>query len=446
MSFTMQYRTLIALIFILVTGAGAAEPCPTSVEEWTKWRESILLGLSAPTDLNLKKIELLKLCRKQPEQAVFFNEPKFRACMAPMERIARAMNPRSTPYQSGFTLKDEEYYESKRLEYPAMFELPPVMRDPEFLKKLRSTWTRNSTLQKWIAKFQKTMPGFQALKYTSRVLPNQEAIAFLRPGDDFDQWFHFIVGIDEILVVSIQKRDGKHQLLDRPRVYYNEFHFIEDEKDTPFPVGKHDLYNSKLKFTDLASKSMHSKPMSCHQCHRTGAMPLVPVAGSKLITLNKGTDPVKQLAWFNDRVADTANAVSDSIDVQGFGPSLGEFNPKQRTDQFVVRCSGNPQLSKTSLVKIKKAMNCSSCHDGDLVGALDYPVLTDDSTAAGIRVAETFIKSGHMPPGENLSTEERDALFECLIYEYYGGFKAKRFNQNPNPGTFLRSLLAIPCV
>ena len=67
-------------------------------------------------------------------------------------------------------------------------------------------------------------------------------------------------------------------------------------------------------------------------------------------------------------------------------------------------------------------MNCTSCHDS--FAPLNFPAgikTTRDLNALKLRqpIAQSYVESGEMPPGNKLTPEERKALWRCLSSEYY---------------------------
>ncbi len=49
------------------------------------------------------------------------------------------------------------------------------------------------------------------------------------------------------------------------------------------------------------------------------------------------------------------------------------------------------------------------------------------------------------PAGSQLNTQERQALYRCLITEYYGGFKDPKYFGAKQPGLLMRSLTTYSC-
>jgi hypothetical protein len=76
-----------------------------------------------------------------------------------------------------------------------------------------------------------------------------------------------------------------------------------------------------------------------------------------------------------------------------------------------------------------------------MAGRLSFPAgISDSGSRGGQGVMENFIKTGHMPPGARLTQEERNALYRCLMREYYGGFLDPRAGGAAERGTWLRAL------
>ncbi len=76
---------------------------------------------------------------------------------------------------------------------------------------------------------------------------------------------------------------------------------------------------------------------------------------------------------------------------------------------------------------IARAMNCSSCHQPERLGYLNWQMDKE--------IISSFIKGGKMPLGHNLNRPERRDLYAKLIQEYFAV-------DSTNPGILQSWLLA----
>lgn len=65
-------------------------------------------------------------------------------------------------------------------------------------------------------------------------------------------------------------------------------------------------------------------------------------------------------------------------------------------------------------------MNCAQCHDGSIANSVVYPMGSPQMQPAD--VFTHMIRSGHMPPQNDLTPQERDILLCSLKSEYFEGF------------------------
>ncbi|MEO7718272.1 MAG: hypothetical protein ABIY70_18885, partial [Capsulimonas sp.] len=81
-------------------------------------------------------------------------------------------------------------------------------------------------------------------------------------------------------------------------------------------------------------------------------------------------------------------------------------------------------LPASSYRAVRDAMKCSKCHDD--FAAINYPQALRTDLDPGVildknGIVHSYIKQGLMPRGQHLSDVEREALWRCLMKEYYDG-------------------------
>ncbi|HEV7891272.1 MAG TPA: hypothetical protein VGP08_11560 [Pyrinomonadaceae bacterium] len=148
---------------------------------------------------------------------------------------------------------------------------------------------------------------------------------------------------------------------------------------------------------------------NCVQCHKSGVLPIFPVAGSVR------ADELQAVEEVNARFLTYGTARFDKyLDVAKFGPGLG-----------VPGASGRAKFEGESTT-VSRAMNCAACHRRDGLGSLSWPM---DKT-----IVSSFVKGGRMPLGATLTAPERAELYRGLVREYFS-------TDDTRPGTLKSWLL-----
>jgi hypothetical protein len=173
-------------------------------------------------------------------------------------------------------------------------------------------------------------------------------------------------------------------------------------------------------------------------------MPITAPLGA--YSLTPGVSTNNAIADFNGRVSSTATAVPAGFDMRGFGPPLGPVLPaSERPNTMIAGCFAPGHTPTLAEVRnVRSAMSCAGCHDGKtMAGPLTAPLGPGDFQPPGI--LKGFIMSHHMPPGAKLTDDESDALYNCLVSEYYGGFSNPRYGGSTRPGLLLKWLSEPAC-
>lgn len=152
---------------------------------------------------------------------------------------------------------------------------------------------------------------------------------------------------------------------------------------------------------------------NCVRCHKSGILPIFPVAGSV------GAGELQVVQAVNERFLSYGSPRFEKyLDTSKFGPGLGSANPVEREQRF------GASFDKTA---VAHAMTCAGCHRTERLGALSWPM---DPV-----VISSYIKGGQMPLGYRLHNFERDKLYEKLIEEYFA-------TDDANPGIMKSWLLS----
>ncbi|MDT7809291.1 MAG: hypothetical protein QOJ70_3104 [Acidobacteriota bacterium] len=136
---------------------------------------------------------------------------------------------------------------------------------------------------------------------------------------------------------------------------------------------------------------------NCAQCHKSGILPIFPVAGSV------GAGEQQTVEEVNRRFRGYGSARFENyLDETKFGPGLGSATWADRGARF------GEGFRDSSL---GRAMTCAACHQRDYMGALNWPM---DRV-----VISSYVKGGMMPRGYELHDTERAELYRKLIQEYF---------------------------
>jgi hypothetical protein len=129
----------------------------------------------------------------------------------------------------------------------------------------------------------------------------------------------------------------------------------------------------------------------CVTCHKSGVLPIFPVAGS----VSREEQAV--LERVNERFRGYGIArFGRYLDLAKFGPGLGSA----------------PVYSQSlSLTDRFKTRSCTSCHNANGLGTLNWPM---NGT-----LINSFITGGKMPLNANLSRAQRNQLYRQLVGEYF---------------------------
>jgi hypothetical protein len=151
---------------------------------------------------------------------------------------------------------------------------------------------------------------------------------------------------------------------------------------------------------------------NCVQCHKSGILPIFPVAGSVSPSELQVAQAVNErfLAYGSPRY-------EKYLDTSKLGPGLGSANQREREQRF------GASFEKTV---VGRAMTCAACHRTEQLGAFNWPM---DQT-----IISSYIKGGEMPLGNTLDTSDRDKLYKKLLEEYFA-------TDDANPGILKSWLL-----
>lgn len=151
---------------------------------------------------------------------------------------------------------------------------------------------------------------------------------------------------------------------------------------------------------------------NCTMCHKSGILPIFPVRGTVSAAEQEA------LLKVNERFRSYGSArFGGYLDERKFGPGLSSASPEDRQRRF------GAAFEKTS---VAKAMVCSSCHNSERLGALNWPM---DKI-----LIKSYVTGGQMPFGQSLRDSHRQQIYSSLIEEYFA-------TDQHNPGVLKSWLL-----
>ncbi len=136
---------------------------------------------------------------------------------------------------------------------------------------------------------------------------------------------------------------------------------------------------------------------NCAICHKSGILPIFPVRGTV------SADEQQALLSVNERFRSYGSArFGGYLDERKLGPGLSSASPEDRLRRFGAAFEKTP---------VGRAMVCSSCHNSDRLGALNWPM---DKI-----LIKSYVTGGQMPFGQSLSNRDRQQIYSSLIEEYF---------------------------
>jgi hypothetical protein len=154
---------------------------------------------------------------------------------------------------------------------------------------------------------------------------------------------------------------------------------------------------------------------NCTMCHKSGILPIFPVKGTVSAAEQQA------LLTVNERFRGYGSPrFGGYLDTSKLGPGLSSAGPEDRRRRF------GPDFEKTPAAR---AMVCSSCHNSERLGALNWPM---DKI-----LIKSYVTGGQMPFGQSLRYRDRQQIYASLIEEYFATDKH-------NPGVFKSWLLRQP--
>ena len=327
-----------------------------------------------------------------------------------LEYIGAASLDRRPDHELGFVVTDKQYFAETR----QFVEIPQFLLNQTFLQSV-SRYETLDTAKSFLRELNLTREPSEQLiffSYKSRHLgtPDNDAsyrrLLIVVPGNTTkgvpDKWVQFGVTdpgkrkrVRNVSVVSaVGGTDGTFN------AYFKDFYRTYARDGSITVQGRWELDEGDD---------------NCTQCHKSGILPIFPARGS--------VSGQEQDAWqtVNERFLTYGSPrFAGYLDGTKLGPGLSSASLENREQRF------GPGFGETPAAK---AMVCSSCHNPQRLGALNWPM---DKT-----LISSYVNGGQMPRGHQLNVADRRDLYAKLIQEYFATDK-------DNPGILKSWLLGKP--
>jgi hypothetical protein len=409
---------IIALCLLLTGGNVNASPCArlkTQADAWVIGRVDLLVQAARRAYESDKAIPAygklldgiagtIRQCRLAEDNGFMSRYRGF------VEYIEAASLDRQPDHELGFVVRDEQYFAETR----QFVEIPEFLLGQAFLRSV----SRYETLERaksYLRQLNSTRdPSDQLIffSYKSRHLgtpdnrSSRHRLLIVVPGKAAqgvpDKWVQFGVPdpgkrarVRNVSVVSAVVRSGG--TFD---AYFKDF----------YRTYAHDGFISIRGRWELGEGDDN-----CAQCHKSGILPIFPVRGSVREAEQQALLAVNErfLTYGSPRFG-------NYLDGRKLGPGLSSASLDNRRQRFGARFAEAPAA---------KAMVCSSCHNSQRLGALNWPM---DKV-----LISSYVNGGQMPMGHQLKTSDRRDLYAKLIQEYFAIDKG-------NPGILKSWLLSKP--
>jgi hypothetical protein len=346
----------------------------------------------------------LKQC-KPAEDATFAS--RYRNFLGYIETISLDRQP---DHELGFVVPDKQYFAETR----QYVEIPDFLLDPTFLRSV----SRYETLGR--------AKSFLRLLNAKRG-PTDQLIFFsyesrhLGTPDNDDSFRRLLVVVPGDADKGVPEKWVQFGITDpRARVRIRNLSVVSAVAG---PDGKYSTYFKDYFRTYRRDGSINIKGRwdlgygddNCARCHKSGILPIFPVAGSV------SQDEQPAVAVVNQRFLKYGSPnFGKYLDQRKLGPGLSSASLESRKQRFG---------AGFEVTTAARAMTCTACHQSDRFGSLSWPM---DST-----LIESYVTGGQMPFGYKLRNSERTDLYAKLIDEYFDTDKT-------NPGILKAWLLSTP--
>ena len=309
-----------------------------------------------------------------------------------LEFVEVASLERQSDHELGFLVPDEQYFADTR----QFVGIPEFLLDPTFLRNVSryETLARAKVYLRQLNSSRSAAEQLIFFSYKSRHLgtPDNDAsygrLLIVVPGNATngtpDKWVQFGVPdpgmrarVRNVSVVSaVAGANGTFN------VYFKDFYRTYRRDGSIAIEGRWELGEGDD---------------NCAMCHKSGVLPIFPVKGTVSAAEQQA------LLAVNERFRSYGSPrFGGYLDERKLGPGLSSASPEDRQRRF------GPRFDETPAAK---AMVCSSCHNSERLGALNWPM---DRI-----LIRSYVTGGQMPVGHRLTAYDRRELYTRLVQEYF---------------------------
>ena len=358
-------------------------------------------------------------------------------CMSRVPEVEPLIDPQDSRayYEQNKPIFEQSSTMSKDGKTPKITLRDPIMNDPDMYRKIDHPQTRDQAIKDLRAKVQKL--GGEVFYDESAIGGGFGRVEVMIPGKDGCDRHYSIQtaapndnsptpsGIKNLPVATVCMKDpftGKK--LDKPAGFLMFYDRNYPQEGDPKTLGVASEYPEEGIFPSQSFNTMHSGATNCKSCHVTPYLPFVGDS-NKLPKEDKvGFDKIKKRSnslyptqtWAMVREEDGQKYIAEFFDNTDRGPLYGASESENR-DEVLNHClEGNEKIRS----KIKKAMDCQSCHNGVTREFLTGGDGIEGSTFAQYIRGEGMYAKHAMPPENELDESERRILIRCLDSELNG--------------------------
>lgn len=436
-------RSLSLILSSVLIVATALGECPTTFEGWVEWREklshrwaeTINQGGNGIGNWALEQLSAIHDCRKENMNLFSKNlglDVCWSALLDGLKTLSQFRGSDSTPpWKLGMNVSDGDYY-ARTSKFTAIPD--DIQNNLGFLNAVNKLETLDAAYAEIArmneARRKKGDGVIEFVRFQGNVPAansgSRERLLLYIAGNP-QKWFS----------VGMPNKDGTHTPQFSAIAIHADSH---GNKSVYFKDHWRVSHPNRVSFEDVKEGKFGD---SCWACHKSGLLALPPLSG---VT----EEDQKKIPHFNDTMI-SVGLVGNKVfyDPSKLGPGYGGYSGDEEDleglrEQIFPFCipTSEPTPVDAALItpfvpidkkRIRKAMNCSQCHNGQQRARLTPPL--SDSI-------ERKIDSGVMPPGMNLSSREKSALKYCLRLEYSGVFRGL---EKPVRGRLERYLLQKEC-
>jgi hypothetical protein len=446
--------------------------CVAVEKEWDAWRDKQVLQYMAPTTvLTAPNPEKLYVDVDRIAKTALTNTEILGECpltgpkkLSNFMRFTNTVKWTEVPDHSyGFSVSDREF-----IAYAAPYiTVPDLLKSHEFQAAISSRETYFDAYQ-MILDHNKTLPPqrqWQVIIYDSQFITSADDTTYGRffiyipdeataPNGDkvpvykWTQFSIFTPASDHSLGDGCKPEAASGNGFGVPHGNTCTYSMVavrslgERRKTEVYLVDFRRLENKTTsKMTMVPRTDLGLAEFACSHCHKSPVLPLHPArtyefSGKDLVEAGDKFDDV--IYTLNQRIESDYGPPNFGpwLDVTDFGPGIGPLI--DRSDAYLKSCSKGLDVR---LDRVREAMNCSSCHNGQSMGVINYPQATFSTVdtefltfPAGslpnderVRdILSVYIEEGLMPPPalqsqtqNDLTPDERSALLSCLMTEYF---------------------------